>query len=140
MNDLSNCANCGAIFIKTQFRDVCDACYKQEELLFEKVYQYIRKRENRKATIQQVIDATDIDEELLFKFIRTGRLKLAQFPNLGYKCEKCGTIIREGILCSKCSETFLSDLKVYQQEEDRKRAIEERDRKTTYYTKNFKDL
>lgn len=135
MNELSNCPNCNAIFVKSNFRDVCEKCFKEEEKLFEKVYQYIRKKDNRKAMIHQVIEDTGVEEELIIKFIKTGRLKLAQFPNLGYKCEKCGSTIREGSLCSSCSEQLLKQLKVFNEEEERRIAIEERDKKITYYTK-----
>lgn len=134
MSELTNCPNCETLFLKSKFRDVCDSCFKEEEKLFEKVYQFIRKKENRTATMVQVIDATEVDEELIIKFIKSGRLKLMQFPNLGYKCEKCGATIREGRLCVTCSDTLRSQLKVFQQEEERRKEITNRDRKNTYYS------
>ena len=88
MAELMNCPNCGSLFVKTNLRDVCETCYKEEEQAFETVYKFIRKRENRTATIYEASEGTGVDEELIFKFIKTGRLELAQFPNLGYPCEK----------------------------------------------------
>lgn len=136
MGDLTNCPNCDSIFLKTKFRDVCDPCFKAEEILFEKVYQFIRKKENRTASMVQVIEGTNVEEELIVKFIKNGKLKLTQFPNLGYKCEKCGSTIREGKLCLTCSDHLRDQLKVYQQEETRRKEIEERDNRVTYYTRN----
>jgi len=138
MGELANCPRCGKIFAKTKFCDVCQACFQKEEKLFEKVYQFIRKRENRTATIEQVIEATGVDENLIIKYIKSGRLRLAQFPNLGYKCDKCGSSIREGILCEKCSDDLRFQLKAYQEEEQRKREIEERNRTNTYLFKDQK--
>lgn len=138
MGEISNCPNCGAIFAKNKFRDVCQKCYVEEEKKFEEVYQFIRKRENRTATIQQVIEGTGVEEALILKFIKIGKLKLAQFPNLGYKCEKCGSIIRDGRLCRSCTDDLKSQLKVFQQEEQRRREIEERERNQTYYAKENK--
>lgn len=133
MAELLNCPNCGSIFVKTNLRDVCEACYKEEEKAFETVYQFIRKRENRTATMLQVVEATEVEEELIIKFIKTGRLKLTQFPNLGYPCAKCGKLIREARLCSDCSVELQSQIKEHENEEDRKREIKERE-KGTYYT------
>ena len=133
MAELTNCPNCGEIFVKNQFRDICQNCWKEEEKAYERVYQFIRKRENRTATMAQVVDSTEIEEELLLKFIRTGRLKLAQFPNLGYPCDKCGVLIREGKLCDKCTEEFRKDLSTHTMEEGRRKEIERRDKQATYF-------
>lgn len=139
MEELSNCPKCNAIFVKNQFKDICDACYKEEERLYETVYKFIRKRENRTATMQQVIDATGVEEELILKFIKTGRLKLTQFPNLGYPCTKCGKTIREGKLCESCTGQLRKDLNIHKAEEERKKEIEERSKRGTYFVMDEKD-
>ncbi|MFS0821615.1 TIGR03826 family flagellar region protein [Bacillus sp. 1P02SD] len=137
MGELMNCPNCGALFVKTNLRDVCEKCYKAEEVAFETVYKFIRKKENRTATIFEASEGTGVDEELIIKFIRTGRLKLAQFPNLGYPCQKCRTIIREGILCDTCSRELRSELSIFEQEEERKKELKERNKGTYFVEKNF---
>lgn len=38
--DVFNCPNCNSLFVMTKFRDVCDACYKEEEAQYDKVYAY----------------------------------------------------------------------------------------------------
>lgn len=138
MGDISNCPKCSAIFLRTKFRDVCDKCFKEEEQIFEKVYQYIRKKENRKARMEQVIEDTGVDEELLIKFVRMGRLKTSQFPNLGYRCESCGSFIQEGKFCTTCTNNMQNQLKTFEQEEKRKEEILERERRITFYTKENK--
>ncbi|MEH7225047.1 TIGR03826 family flagellar region protein [Bacillus sp. JJ1566] len=132
MAELMNCPNCGGLFVKTNLRDVCEKCYKEENQAFETVYKFIRKRENRTATIFEASEGTGVDEELIIKFIRTGKLKLAQFPNLGYPCQKCRTIIREGILCDDCSKELRSELSTFEQEEERKKEIREREKRTYF--------
>ncbi|WP_108668999.1 TIGR03826 family flagellar region protein [Peribacillus acanthi] len=138
MAELANCPKCDSIFLKSAFRDVCEACFKEEEKLFEKVYNFIRKKENRTATMMQVVEGTGVTEDLIVKFIKAGRLKLAQFPNLGYSCEKCGTTIRDGKLCGACATQLKSQLSTFEKEELRKRDIQERNLKATYYTKGNK--
>ncbi|PLT35712.1 TIGR03826 family flagellar region protein [Bacillus sp. V5-8f] len=132
--ELTNCPNCDALFVKNKFRDVCDACYKEEENKYELVYQYIRKRENRTATISQVVEATGVEEDLIIKFVKSGRIRTAQFPNLGVPCEKCGKIVREGRICDECRISLQSELRHYEKEEARKEDIEKRGKSAAYFT------
>jgi flagellar operon protein (TIGR03826 family) len=129
MAELMNCPKCGRLFVKSQFRDVCEQCYREEEALFEKVYQFLRKRENRTATMAQVVKEAGVSERLITKWIKAGRLKLVQFPNLGYPCEKCGKMIREGRICKECNIDLQKQLKQLEQEQQRLRQRN----KATYY-------
>lgn len=137
MAELMNCPNCGSLFVKTNLRDVCENCYKEEQLAFDTVYTFIRKRENRTATIYEVAEGTGVAEELIIKFIRTGRLRLAQFPNLGYPCQKCHTIIREGNLCDDCTKELRSELSTFDREEGRKKGVKERETGAYFSVKKF---
>jgi flagellar operon protein (TIGR03826 family) len=136
MEQLINCPNCNDIFVKNQFRDLCPKCWKREEDDFQTINQFMRKRENRAATIEQVVKYTGVDEELILKFIKKGRLQLTNFPNLGYPCDKCGRIIRTGKLCEKCSQGLREELNTFQAEEKRKQELQLRERKTYYSSKN----
>lgn len=138
MAELTNCPNCNEIFVKNQFRDICQKCWKEEEKAYERVYQFIRKRENRTATMAQVVESTEVEEKLILKFIKTGRLKVTQFPNLGYPCDKCGAITREGKICDKCTETLRKDLEIFKFEEERRKEIEKRDKQATYFAMDEK--
>lgn len=133
MEELINCPNCNEIFLKNKFRDVCPKCFKQEEEDYNTVYQFMRKRENRAATIEQVVTQTGVKEDTLLKLIKKGRFQLTNFPNLGYPCDKCGRIIRKGKLCDICSGELREDLQTFQSEEKRKQDLLKRE-KTTYYS------
>lgn len=134
MVDLIDCPKCGSIYMKNKFRDVCDACYKEEERQYDLVYKFLRVRENRAATIPCIIEKTGIEEEMLFKFIRTGRLKVASFPNLGYPCDKCGSLIQQGKLCEKCANELRKELDIFNKEENRKKELEKGGERGTYLT------
>ncbi|CAM3556662.1 membrane protein [Aeromicrobium ponti] len=138
MAELSNCPKCNEIFVKNQFRDICQNCWKEEEKAYEAVYQFIRKRENRTAKTLEVVEATGVKEELILKFIKSGRLKLAHFPNLGYPCEKCGTSIREGKICGGCADELRKDLQRFTSEEEQRAEILKREKNATYFSVNEK--
>jgi flagellar operon protein (TIGR03826 family) len=131
--DLSNCPECGEIYIKSKFRDVCEKCWRQEEAAYDTVYKFMRKRENRTASMLQIVEATGVEEVLILKFIKNGKLQIVNFPNLGYPCDKCGTIIRSGRLCDGCTAELRSDLKDFEREEAFKQNMN--NPKGTYFTK-----
>lgn len=133
MGELDNCPKCGAIFVRTKFRDICEKCFKEEEEKFETVYKYIRRQENRTATIEQVVEATEVEEELIIKFIKSGRLKLAKFPNLSYPCARCGAPTQEGDVCANCAEELRRDLQLHEQQQKFKEEQEKKEKTITYY-------
>lgn len=130
--DVFNCPNCNSLFVMTKFRDVCDACYKEEEAQYDKVYAYIRKKTNRTASMMQVVMETGVEERLIIKFVRTGKLRISQFPNLGIPCEKCGANIKSGRVCGN---SLVTDLQAFENEEKRLTEIQGNDKKNTYYMK-----
>lgn len=128
--DIMNCPTCGKLFMKNAVRDVCADCYRQEEASYDRVYQFLRKRENRAATIETVANATGVEESLLYKWVRRGRLHTAQFPNLGYPCDQCGKIIKKGKLCDSCTSNIKNELEVFDKEQQRMENL----RKSAYYS------
>ncbi|MFC0272218.1 TIGR03826 family flagellar region protein [Metabacillus herbersteinensis] len=133
MGELSNCPNCNAIFVKTQFRSVCEACYKKEENSYEAVYKFLRKRENRTAQLHEVIETTGVEEELILKFIRNGRIQISNFPNLSYPCGKCGASIREGKLCDNCETDIKSQIHQLDQEQSIRERNKAEEKRATFY-------
>src|SRR5690625_5510094 len=87
MIELGNCAQCGEVFAKS-LRDICPRCYRDEEEAFEIVYRFLMKRKNREATMNEIVEATKVKEELIIKFIKQKRLRTSQFPQLAYPDRK----------------------------------------------------
>lgn len=135
MAELANCNTCGNVFAKG-IRDVCPACYKLEEEAFQKVYKFLSLRKNREATLEEIAAQTEVDKELIVKFLKQNRLRSSKFPKLSYPCEMCGVAIVEGKLCVDCSVSLQKDL--IQHEEDVKKQSKQtaHDRETVYYTMN----
>src|SRR5690625_3781024 len=114
MQQLGNCAQCGAVFAKG-IRDICQKCYREEEEAFQKVYRFLTKRKNREATIPEIVNQTGVEEELIIKFMKQNRLRASQFPKLSYPCDRCGVAIVEGRLCGSCSSEIQSGLRQHQE-------------------------
>ncbi|PXW89541.1 flagellar operon protein (TIGR03826 family) [Pseudogracilibacillus auburnensis] len=133
MAQLDNCTRCGVVFARG-LRDICGKCYREEEEAFQTVYRFLTKRKNREATINEIVEATKVEEELIIKFMKQKRLRSSQFPKLAYPCEKCGADIVEGRLCSNCSTQIKTDLALHDKME--KRSAEKKEHESIYYTIN----
>ena len=79
---------------------------------------------------------TDVSEELLLKFIKSGRIQVKQFPNLGYPCDKCGAIIQTGKLCESCATELRKEIDLHEKEEQRKEELLKQNQRT-YLSKNI---
>ncbi|MFB4165209.1 TIGR03826 family flagellar region protein [Alteribacillus sp. JSM 102045] len=137
MQNLENCPRCGTLFVKS-LRPICKDCYKAIEEKFQTVYTFIRKRENRQATMLEVVEGTGVEREDITRFIKEGRIHLHQFPNLDYPCESCGKGIRKGRICSSCRGEIEGGLQAEQREKERHERAKEEERKhyTTYHSLN----
>ena len=135
MAELRNCPMCGAFFNYTGLREVCHSCAQKEEDLYQVVYRFLRKRENRAATAERIEEATGVDRELLYKWVRKGRLHPAMFPNLGYPCDNCGRLTNKGKLCEKCTENIKSELRTFEAAKEFREGILQQDRATYHAEK-----
>ena len=113
MAEVRDCPRCGDLFNYTGVRDVCHKCAQSEEEMYQIVYRFLRKRENRAATVDRIVEATGVDEDLLYKWVRKGRLQPAMFPNLGYPCDSCGRLTTQGKICTKCQDELKRDLRTF---------------------------
>lgn len=98
--ELKNCARCGNLFAYTG-RNICNKCLDKEEEEYTIVRKYVR--DHAGASINEVSEATGIEEEKILQFIRDGRLKSQGFIG-ALTCEGCGKSINTGRLCADCMQ------------------------------------
>lgn len=131
LGDLSNCSRCDRLFIKVN-SDICPACHKVVDEEYRICADYLR--EHKLVSLYELSDATGVTVKQIIRFIKEGRISIADNPNLGYPCETCGTIITEGKLCKKCSERLHKDLKQVLNNSDKPTEKEAGERtKNAYY-------
>lgn len=130
MAELRNCPMCQNFFNYTGLREVCHNCAQKEEEMYQVVYRFLRKRENRAANVDRIVEATGVDRDLLYKWVRKGRLHPAVFPSLGYPCDNCGHLTTKGKLCESCQNDLKSDLRTFEAAKEFREGVERRERGT----------
>ncbi|PYZ95855.1 flagellar protein [Alteribacter lacisalsi] len=108
MKELSNCENCGKLFI-TKSQRVCIRCYKESEMLLKKITAYLDK--NPKTNLHTLVAATSIPGKKIISLIKKGRIRLGPYPALHYPCEMCGAPVMNGKICSSCRNRLKEDLR-----------------------------
>ncbi|WP_047153548.1 TIGR03826 family flagellar region protein [Aneurinibacillus tyrosinisolvens] len=122
--NVENCPRCGNLFKKIR-QPVCPNCVKAIDEEYEKCYKYLRKKENRSCNIQELSEATGVPTKQIARFIIEKRLSVDNNPNMGYFCKSCGTTIREGTLCGKCSDNIKKQIGHLHEDEQRREALRE---------------
>ncbi len=135
--EVRNCPTCDVFFNYTGLREVCAKCAQAEEKLYQEVYRFLRRRENRAASIERIVEATGVTAELLHKWVKIGRLQPTMFPNLGYPCDRCGGLTTKGKICNACSDAITSDLNQLQAAEEFREAIRD-NQEATYHANKRK--
>ena len=101
MPDLKNCKRCNKVFLYTAGLPICPVCMDEDERMFKEVSLYIREHPGTPLSV--VSTELQISYDKLMKYVREGRLQiLASNGEYVRFCEKCGTAISKGKMCSAC--------------------------------------
>jgi hypothetical protein len=99
MPSLKNCEKCGKVFTAQAVEILCAECTISEAKDLKKVTDFLR--DNPLASIMEVNQKTGVKQQQLFRFIKSGSLKMRR-PAEDFKCRLCGKDIKKGTLCDAC--------------------------------------
>ncbi|GAF21768.1 MULTISPECIES: hypothetical protein [Shouchella] len=109
MQQLANCRHCGGLFVKTH-QPTCKTCQMEEEQWLKTIRTYLKEHEDVVVTQRMLMDNTKIPFKFLQSLIRSGRLKLSQFPHLEHFCERCQKPTQETRFCHTCVNELNGEL------------------------------
>ena len=99
--DLRICKRCNSLY-NTSFK-FCPKCLEEIEEEFVIVRRYLFDHPN--ISIEELSEATDVDEKTILYLMKDGRLEYSH-PSTGLKCEMCGQHISKGKMCDQCSDNL----------------------------------
>ncbi|WP_308637403.1 hypothetical protein [Paenibacillus silvisoli] len=106
---VAHCPNCGNVFQKN-LRNLCAACTAEEDGQLASLEQMLKR--NRKLTNEQLAEQSEVSEQRIRAYIRKGKLKLYDYPNLTDECDLCAGPIRQGKLCVSCTTRIKGDIRL----------------------------
>ena len=126
MADVKTCRNCRNIFTDFVGRGLCSKCMQEEDIIFNRVRDYIR--ENPNATIFSTAEACEVSERQIRQWLKEERLVYRNEEGSGLYCEKCGCPIAFGRYCQNCkmalSREFGAIMRENQAPKQERKAIE----------------
>lgn len=108
MPEVRNCNRCRRIFMYTAGPRICEACKKLEEEDFEKVRKFLRDFPG--ASVPEVARETQVSTHLIYRFLKEGKLEVAESSPISLLCENCGERIKSGRFCIACSKRLAGEM------------------------------
>lgn len=115
---VDHCPKCGKVFQKN-LRNMCQECTKAYDNLLNACHTYLR--DHRKATTEELSEATGVTDQQLMAFVKDSRLPLYSYPNLTYPCSSCGSRIRQHNMCIPCRGRITEDINRMKEQEAKDR-------------------
>lgn len=107
--NVRNCRKCGRVFNYVIGLPICPRCKEDQEKVFQTVKKYVQ--DNRGADIMEVAQECDVEPGQIRQWIREDRLQFADDSPIRIPCEKCGSMIRSGRFCEKCTMEMTNGFK-----------------------------
>lgn len=108
MPEIKNCKRCRKIMMYTMGPMLCEDCKKLDEEEFIRVRKFVREYPG--ATMQEASEATEVSQASIHKYLKEGRLEVAEGSPIAIQCENCGTRIRSGRFCQACTTSLARDM------------------------------
>ncbi len=121
------CPCCWNVFKKNP-RNLCVSCASTVDDQLLSIERFLLR--NRFANTEETAVATKLPPEKIRTWIRQGKLKTFDFPNLSDECDLCHAPIRRGHLCGACTIRINDDLT---RTLERERVMKERLRAASSY-------
>jgi NMD protein affecting ribosome stability and mRNA decay len=128
---LSNCIECGKLFVKSN-ENLCRDCLTKREIDLEKIREWINLRDEPR--LESIEKDTEVDEKTFRKYLIEGRLRA--FSKVIARCDVCNNethLKTRNIICENC-KTSLQNAQPLKN----KRELEDTDLYSKSDLKNFK--
>jgi len=104
---ITQCTDCGKV-IQQNVRNLCPACIAEEDGQYRLLERTMVR--NRMFNNEEAAEATSIPVEKIRSWIRGGKFRIAEYPNLADQCDLCKEPTRKGHLCYACATKIKNDI------------------------------
>lgn len=112
MANVANCKKCGALFLQTSKRDICDKCFEEQNKLLSEINSFVINSPES-VPMEEILKKFNLKvDEFETMFVAGKFVKIAQKVTM--KCAKCGNIVpiagKTNLLCSSCAKKLQNEI------------------------------
>jgi len=104
---IDQCPNCGKMY-QQNMRNLCPDCIVEEDNQFRALERTMIR--NRHFNNEEAAAAAGVPVEKIRAWIRSGKFRITEYPNLADECDLCKKPTRKGHLCAECTTRLRSDI------------------------------
>lgn len=113
MANVDNCKKCGALFLQSGKRDICDKCFEEQNKLISEINSYVTLSGEQFIPVEDIMTKFNITRNEFEAFFLAG--KFVRISNkVTIKCAKCGKVIpienRTNFLCNECAKKLQNEI------------------------------
>jgi predicted amidophosphoribosyltransferase len=138
LQDVINCKRCGKMFKKT-ISSYCPVCITTFDAEFKRCRDFLRKRENKTSTIDEMSAQTQVDVDYIIMFIREGRFSSDLLPaDLTIPCRQCGRMMKpeKDAICEVCKMNNRKTIRLAEEQAALKKQLSEKAKSSAFFSKD----
>ena len=113
MANVANCKKCGALFLQTTKRDICDKCFELQNKMLSELNTYVLMNTEPTVSVDELLKKYKLTPDEFEAFYVAGKfVKIAQKVTM--VCSKCGQVVpiagKSNNLCNICARKMQSEI------------------------------
>ena len=113
MANVANCKKCGALFLQTSKRDICDKCFEEQNKLLSEINKYVLSAETETVSLDDLLKKFNLTKDEFEAFYLAGKfVKIGQ--KVTFVCQKCGNVVpianKTNFICSSCAKKLQNEI------------------------------
>ena len=113
MANVANCKKCGALFLQTSRKDICDKCFEEQNKMLSEINTYVLTSQEETISIEEIMKKFNLTKDKFEEFYLAGKfVKIAQ--KVTFTCAKCGRTVpianKTNFICAICAKKLQNEI------------------------------
>lgn len=113
MANVANCKKCGALFLQTSKRDICDKCFEAQNKMLSEINTYVIALQEDSISVDDLLKKFNMTKDEFEAFFAAGKfVKIAQ--KVTFVCAKCGKVVpianKTNFICHVCAKKLQNEI------------------------------
>lgn len=113
MANVANCKKCGALFLQTSRKDICDKCFEEQNKMLSEINTYVLTSQEETVSIEEILKKFNLTKDKFEELYLAGKfVKIGQ--KVTFTCAKCGRTVpianKTNFICAMCAKKLQNEI------------------------------